>query len=322
MSDPIEEMFARTRQAGVLTIRPPGVEAARRTVRFRRRRRVASLAAVVTLALLGGAFARMAVPGPERKEQPPATPLELSRTAKAALGHPAGPVAFEKEAEAEPGWSTSSPRYLGELTLLAACAGTGQLTLAVIGTPGSESLSTDPVEVTRLDVPCAEHPLPVTTRFVIEGFVNVDYKLLHSPAGAGFAFRVTSVTGEPLTDQNDEANTTSALHLTEEQSMNGYGLGAAVGYDRRVFQDELPSWIGGRFKVFTACAGLGSIKVQILRAGGKVVDTETVPCQWPPKRHDWAPARGIGDLRIRITYLPKTDSRAPVSFAVQFEPKR
>ncbi|MEV0896448.1 hypothetical protein [Actinoplanes sp. NPDC049802] len=321
MSDQLEEIFARTRPSAIRAIRPPGAEAARRTVRIRRTRRAVSLAAIVVLAVVGGVIAGMRPPPPPEKRELPADPVKLTQTAKVALGTSSTPAAVEKATEVKPGWVASSTRYFGGLTLRATCAGDGSLTLAVIGNPGSEMLQTEPVELARLDVPCAEKPEPVETAFEIgQNFPDVDYKIVDvgTPAKpAGLAFRITSDTGEPLTAQDERANPTFALHLTSDK---GFGSGGGITAGRRGLVDDLPSHVGGWFRVLGACAGRGTLRVDILKASGKVVDTVRVPCQWPPKRYDFEPARGSGDLRYRITF-ESSKPFASADFMVQFVPR-
>ncbi|GGN57105.1 hypothetical protein GCM10010112_09590 [Actinoplanes lobatus] len=315
MSDQLEEIFARTRPTAVQAIRPPGAEAARRTVRIRRRRRAVGLAAVLVLAVVGGVLVRKPAPGPSL----PADPVRLTQTAKVALGTSTLPAAVEKAAEVTPNWSSSSPVYHGELTLRAACAGAGEITLAVIGNPGSESSQTEPFELARLKVPCSQRPEPVETAFEPSGAINLDYKIVESTIAsrsAGFAYRLTSDTGKPFAMGDDQANPTAALHLTSDE---GFGTGGSLSARRPGWKDDLPSHVGGDFRILAACTGDGTLVVEILKKSGKVVDTVRVPCHWPPKRYDFEPARGTGDLYYRISYkhitMPSTD------FAVQFVPK-
>ena len=323
MSDRIEELFARTRPLAVQTIRPPGAGAARKTLRRRRRRRTTMLAAAAVLAVLGGVVVRMDAPA-VREAEPPASPAQLAELAQVTLGPATGPAPVEKQGEVTSGWSAPGFRFLGEQTLLAVCVGTGSMTLLVSGVPGSENLSKEPIGIARLEVPCSTRPVPVSTRYVVShAAVGVEYSIVdaESAAGrAGFAFRVvTTDTGEPLTDQDERANTSYALHLTEEESLTQYGWGASV-HPGGENQDDLPAWIGGRFKVAAACAGNGVLKVEIRRATGKTVDSWELPCRWPPQRYDWSPAKGSGDLVLNVAYVPATDSRAAAEISVQFDP--
>ncbi|GAA0461860.1 hypothetical protein Aca07nite_74450 [Actinoplanes capillaceus] len=317
MSDQLEEIFARTRPMAVQAIRPPGAEAARRTVRIRRRRQVVSVAAAVVLALVGGVVVGLRPPPPPKRELP-ANPVELTQTAKAALGTSATPAAVEGATELTPAWSASSDIYHGVLTLAATCAGTGEFTLLVIGRPGSESQRTEPVELARLKVPCSKRPVPVQTEFEMAGVIGIDYKISDStvaPRSAGFAYRVTSDTGAPLIKGDDKANPTAALKLTSDK---GFGSGGSTSAGRGGFKDDLPSHVGVDFKILAACTGHGTLEVEILKKSGKVVDTVRVPCSWPPKRFDFRPARGSGDLYYRISY-DATEGES-TDFMVQFVP--
>jgi hypothetical protein len=278
------------------------------------------------LAVLGGVFARPGSPPAETAEPPamPTTPAEMAQLARVTLGPPTGPAPVEKHGEVITGWSTPGETYFGEQTLTAVCVGAGSMTLAVTGVPGSENLSKEPIAIARLEVPCSARPTPVTTRYVAgHGSLSVEYTIVdaESAAGrAGFAFRVrTSDTGEPLSITDDRANTTTALHLTEEESLTQYGFGAPVNPGRD-FEDDLPDWIGGRFKVAAACAGRGTVKVTIKRSTGKTVDSWELPCRWPPQRHDWTPARGSGDLVAHLSFEPSSDSSDGADVSFQFDP--
>ncbi|MBW6432748.1 hypothetical protein KZ829_03205 [Actinoplanes hulinensis] len=315
MSDQLEEIFARTRPTAIQAIRPPGAEAARRTVRIRRRRRAVGLAAVVVLAVVGGVFVRKPAPPP----LPPADPVQLTQTAKVALGTSTMPTAVEKAAEVTPNWSASSAVYFGVLTLHAACAGTGKITLAVMGNPGSESQLTEPIELARLKVPCSERPEPVRTDFEMGGVIGIDYKIVENataPRSAGFAFRLTSDTGEPLTVTDSRANARNALNLTSDK---GFGVGGGKTAGPRGWKDDLPSHVGTDFRILAACTGHGTLVVEILKKSGKAVDTVRVPCHWPPKRYDFESTRGSGDLYYRISYDHTAGSSTDL--AVQFVPK-
>ncbi|GAA4921921.1 hypothetical protein [Actinoplanes utahensis] len=323
MSDQLEEIFVRARPDAIREVRPPGAEAARSTVRRRRRRRAVVLATAAVFAVLGGVVTWIAPSSPP-PTPPAATPVDLPGAAKAALGPVTAPaaVAVAQQAAVKSTWKATSASHLGELTLRAACAGTGTMTLIVDGIPGGESLEKEPVEVTRLKLPCTDRPEPATERYVLgQGFTTVEYRIEDAADAEGravFAFRVTVETGKPLDGSGDDSYAISALRLTEEQSNTGYGFGSPID-ENRSHEEEVPSRFGTRFRVMTACTGIGTLTIELRQAGGKLVDTTTATCRWPAKRYDWEPARGSGKLVLHVAYQPTTDSRAGADFMIQLE---
>ncbi|GAA1600602.1 hypothetical protein [Actinoplanes couchii] len=318
MSDQFSDLFTQARPAAVSEIRPPGADAARRTVRGRRRRRNTLLAAVAVVALFGVLVIR-----PDPAPQPDILPAELVQQARNALGEATGPVAVEKSGEVRKGWSYSGDSYLGEQTLTLVCAGAGSVTLAITGTPVSENPSQDPIDISWQVATCSDKPVTVQSQYMSgPGLGSIEYTIVAVSGTGAFAFRVlTTDTGEPMTTADNRANPTAALHLTEQESNSQFGMIASVPADG-TFAEELPAWIGGRFTVAAACAGLGTLKVAVKQArDGKTVDTWELPCRWPPKRYDWKPARGVGALELHVEFEESTESLDDADFSFQFAPK-
>lgn len=328
MSDRFEQLFEQARPDAIRTIRPPGTEAVRRTVR-RRRRRTVLFAAVAVLAVLGGVTV-LRQPGPGRIDEPvngvtsaPHAVVDtdkLAAQAHAALGKAPSTPAVDRQAAVNQNYSQASSRYLGGLTLSAACAGDGSFTLVVSGIPGSESTSSEHVELARITVPCAADPKPVSTDFAADHtYVNLGYELEDITPGtdssAGFAYRIVSDTGEPLTDQDDGANPTAALHLTSDA---GYGAGLPMngGEDQ---EDVLPSHVTGKIRIAVACAGTGQLRVMLLTSSGGVLGSYSTVCGWPPERQDFLPPRLSGTVRYRLSLT--SHSEAPADVAIQFIPR-
>jgi hypothetical protein len=131
---------------------------------------------------------------------------------------------------------------------------------------------------------------------------------------AGFAYRITSDTGKPLTPADEKANPTYALHLPlnpDPDEDTGYGMGGNVDADATT-ADTAP--LHGRYTLAAACAGIGTLYVQ---AGEQKA---VVKCSWPPKRQDFRLGTFSGpDPVVRIVY--RSTSRAPADFALQFIPR-
>ncbi|SDT71520.1 hypothetical protein [Actinoplanes derwentensis] len=315
MPDHFEELFARARPVAVQTIRPPGTDAARQTVRRRRRRRAVAIGVAAVLVVLGGVLVR---PGSAPPVVAPVSPERLGQVARNALGPATGPVAVEKQGEVRNGWSAPGYVYFGEQQLIAACAGTGSMTLVVTGVSG---LSAGPSLVRELTVPCSDVPEPVSTRYFPDNrhTAGVEFSIVNAVGTAGFAFRVlTPDTGEPLRLDVDAASPNTALQLTEKESRSGFGMSGDLEGEA---VSVLPETVGGRFTVAVACAGVGRLEVTIRRVSGGTVDTWEMPCRWPPERHNWKPAQASGDLELQLLFVPGSDSTAGAHFAVQVIPK-
>ncbi|HWS33908.1 MAG TPA: hypothetical protein VN408_14345 [Actinoplanes sp.] len=319
MSDQFDQLFTRARPSAVSTIRPPGAEAARQTVRARKRRRNTTIAAAVVLAALGVFFIRPATSSPE-----PAASVNLVAQARYALGDVTGPVAVEEQGEVRDGWTVSGSAYHGEQNLTVVCAGTGTMTLRITGIPYTEGdPEQNPIEIIRVVVPCSNQPVPEERQYLTGAPESVVYTIVDSSGTAGFAFRVeTPETGEPMPVGSDNrADPSVALGVPEIDYDSQVEVRGALGPDGEKTED-LPYRIGGRFTVAGACAGVGRMEVTVRQTGGRIIDTWRLPCQWPPKRHDWKPARGSGDLEVHVKFVSSLpDSITETEYALWFQPK-
>ncbi|MEV6343313.1 hypothetical protein [Actinoplanes sp. NPDC051851] len=198
----------------------------------------------------------------------------------------------------------SEPNYLGLLTLRAACAGNGKFTLKVRGLPGDVALAEVPV-------PCSAQPEATNTTFRTPGdYTLVEYALEgveQASLGSGFAYRVTSSTGEPIIRGDDAGDPTVALDLSGQSGFGGSD--SADPGEHGSFGKRLK--LSGRYWLAAACTGTGVLRLKI-RGTGQEFD---VRCQWPPARQDF----NLGELDQNVDVLYRyTDSSAePTDFAFQ-----
>ncbi len=305
MPDQFETLFAELRAETVAEVRPPGVGAARRTVRRRRTTRTVTAAAAV-LALAGGVTA---VTLPDR------APRDGSRT---------GQVAAARQAAGLPGGETVdgpvTPRTgvgfpdlpPATYTLSLACSGQGTLTMR----PGQTLPGRLPVELGEQVATCAAAPQPVTltVRLPAPGELTV---LLQGDARASgtadYALSLVNVTAEagnpPGTESIGNARRAydmlgeRAVAVTTEQS------GQTVSYERP-----------GEYRLRYACAGPGTVEVEVTRPAeaGQTPFSRTVECT--------DDGQGVLPLSIRdgqrliLTIAPDLDARNKAGFAFEWEP--
>jgi len=248
----------------------------------------------------------------------PNDPAQLAGLAHARLPSISATPAFDTQSPVSARYNHAVANYLGELTLWLACAGQGEMTLVGTGKPFGEAGDGPPVELTRAAAVCSADPTPVRATFTTStAYQGMTFRLVDadSAAGrAGFAYRITSDTGKPLTPTDDEANPTTALHLPldgDPDEDTGYGFGGSIDVDQ-VHQDTSP--LHGRYTLAAACGGIGTLYVQV----GK--QRVVVKCSWPPVRKDFRLQPFSGpDPKTRLVY--RSTSAAGASFALQFLPR-
>jgi hypothetical protein len=246
---------------------------------------------------------------------PAAAPVavgQLAERAHAKLATQAPQPAIDRQGPVTAVYRQDSSVYLGTLTLWLACAGSGRITLVVQGLPSSESDLPSPYEMTRSSVTCTEDPVPVRAAIgTADAMTGLVFELADSAGAAGragFAYRVTSSTGAPLSPQDGSADPTGALNLTSDA---GYGVG--VNFRAGIhYADKVP--LHGRYTLAGACAGTGTLYGTVHGRPFKL------KCQWPPKRHDIRlPA--IYDSTAKLTLDYRAAEADPVQVAIQFIPR-
>jgi hypothetical protein len=288
VTDQLETLFREVRADTMREIRPPGIRAARRTVAVRRRRRLILITAVAVLAVVGGAAGL--VPRSHR-EQAVSGPLPVDRLDRlAALAHQRvaaadpGTPAIDVQAPVRVTFARDSSPYAGGLSLSLACAGAGSITLVVQSTAGSEG-NYAKQELTRVVAPCAADPVPVSATFSAGQARNLNFSLVDSEGAAyqaGFAFRVTSDTGEPMAPDDSRLDATEAL----DPSHGTNGVIGLAGEGRQSYLDEEAD-LNGDYTVGVACAGAGTLRFEMWTPnGGRLLGKVDVPCRYPAVRRD------------------------------------
>lgn len=295
MTDKLDVLLADLRESAAREIQPPGAAAARRTVR-RRRLTTAVAAACAVVAAVGGAFTLTGRP----HSAPPAVPVtspaltgpeQLARTALAKISD--GAPAFEVAEPVVAGYRREQVMYLPDLSISAACAGTGRITLVVLGDVQGDSLNRHKDrELLRLTVPCAADPVPVTKSIRTELLLDMTFRLanVEGAAGqAGFAYRVTGRGGAPLApdDPAADVDTLLGIALTQNNKKVRAGGGTPAFTPNGKFSEsgghaEFPD---ERYTLAMACRGEGTYRLQF-RHRGKVLVEHSVRCSWPPQRRD------------------------------------
>ncbi|MFI5842490.1 hypothetical protein ACIA8K_22560 [Catenuloplanes sp. NPDC051500] len=297
-------MNTRTRQVVLCVLALVLLGAAAITIGLRRAGETPDLAA-------GGDLAPAAGPSRDPVALAEVAHARLPATADARLTEHQGPVTTAN-------LQTRGGDYLGDLTLWVACAGAGRITMTVVGVLHAEAMGTES-EVARIPVDCADDPVPVQARFPGERYRQYLRFDLADTAGAvgaaGFAFRLTSNTGRPMT----------ASDISREMSLDdesGHSLASVVGDGDLIHQGDAiagsPTVImpvkAGSYAPVGVCAGLGTL---VLLVGEQ---RQELPCSWPPKRKQLtlAPVTGTG-APVTVEYLSTSSSAA--LYSIVFVPR-
>ncbi|MBG0567894.1 hypothetical protein [Actinoplanes aureus] len=325
MSDMLEELLTDLRESAVREIRPPGAEAARRTVRRRRVTKAAASACAVLVAV-GGAFVLVDRPGTEK------TPAAISPSpsigseqfaADALAGITDAGAGFDVAAPVAAGYRRTESMVMPRLVLRAACVGAGQITLVVTGdVTGDLGNRFEDVELARVPLSCGAAPAPVT-RKINASLANVLTFRLESAGSAagraGFAYRVTAEGGASLAP-NDIAASVAALVGLDDAGNTRFGGGAPENepfdgsFHIESGKAEFPA--GERYILAMACRGKGTYGLQI-RRGGKVLAEHSVECSWPPRRREFVIEKPLGkNVEFWGRYRAGAGERAETGWAL------
>jgi hypothetical protein len=293
-TDQLKDLFEGLREETVPMIRPPGAAVARRTVRRRRTTTAMLSAAAAVLAVTGGIAVLdrrpttptvvSASPLPSVTTIAPVAtdPKALAKIAQRALTgeNPAIDVAVPVEA----GYRKEHGDFIGDLTLQAACAGPGRFELTV---DGQENRTTEWRLIRKMWVQCSADPVPVSTEFAMTSpYSYYRFRLanvatnLENNRKSGFAYRITSNTGVPISGQdtpNKIFNVDRRLDLAGRNVMS-----AASSRSRRAEPGfhSAPQLPTGRYILVVKCSGTGTALL-VVRQAGKVVTNFEAPCAWP-----------------------------------------
>jgi hypothetical protein len=272
-----------------------------------RTRRIVGVALV--LALVGTAAVLAARRRDDRQAQTSVAP-DLAARAHAALPASAVPAAVEDQGTVRAAYRKYSSSFLGELTLWLACAGDGRITLVVSGAPYAESGTTEPRELFRAPAECADEPVPARSVLPAYGQMqNLIFDLAGTTGTGGFAYRITSDTGEPLAEGSLDGNPAEALPRTDD----GFSVGGYVHAGESF--DGGPAPLKGRYTLMGACNGTGTMYLTI---GDQ---KEQMRCSWPPKRHDFRLGKYFtGEERV-LTVEYRSTSTAASQYVLNFVPR-
>jgi hypothetical protein len=331
VAEQLEDLFAELRADTMGQLRPPGADRVRRTVR--RRRTTTAAFAGVLLVVLGGTVALLGFPS---RHPAPATADTLSQAELDRLtgvadqavqaGNP-GPAVFARRGPVLGLISATEQIYLGEIELQVACAGTGSVTLLVRGRPSAESGSTERAEVARLTARCSAEPVPAGTTFVLGQYLDITVELVDADSArgrAGFAYRATSDTGQPV--PRDGSDPTGALRLPEPLPAGSAWGGSGNATDQGAGTGWEP--LDGDFRLAVACAGTGTLRILVRQArsaadpDGTVVGKQSfeATCQLPPQRQDFV-LGVVRDRQVSLSWSHESTSSAPVDIAYQLLPR-
>jgi len=334
--DHFEELFADLRVATIPQVRPPGIDAARRTARRRRRTTQTAAAAAVALAVTGG----LVVTGFPLRGGHRAAPAERVRDlvdiAERALGTQqpdlagqplSGPVAAD-------GKVTFADRPAGSQSVALTCAGPGKVAVEAQLVRGAG----DATVLGGSVVSCATAPRAAVLTFRLPVAGSVMVALAGDPAAAGSAGYAIAIgpgdeTGPPglpapestwnaarAADVLTAAGRLSPAQVTTEQvlsTMHVTGPGSATA--------------PGDYEFALVCAGPGTLTltVQTARtAGGKVDDPGTTVIEHQVACRDEDPRLDATDrlslprnLGFVITAVPDAQARNRAGWAYHLGPE-
>jgi hypothetical protein len=303
MTDQLDEMMTDLRARSVPEIQPPGVAAARRTVR---RRRVASVvtSACAVLAVVGVTVALGRQPAPT--PAPVATDgTRLADAARHAL--PARTSGFVRQAPVTVGYQEQDRAHRGLLTVWVACAGEGQITLVVNGTPEKQA------ELGRVTAQCTANPAPQRMSLAASTTPGLTFRLAGAQSAvgrAGFAYLLVAETAGPPEPRNEPA---AVLEQPGELQRMAGEASIPPGDDFHI--DSTFNLLTNRSYVLAAaCSGTGELVVRVSR-GRTVVADHRVPCSWPPARHEFAMGRGAEQMSVSTRYRSAKSEPAPYAWA-------
>lgn len=292
MTDPLEEVFARSRAAAVREVRPPGPAAARRAVR--RRRTAMAAAAIAGLMVVGGssmlvrhAADRHLADRHAAGQPAPRTPEEAGLAYAAVLDGPPMTPAIESLGPVFAGYTRREQVYVSALVLRVACAGTGRFALVVDGRPDRVGKLR---EVTRAAVVCAARPVAVERRFTLPGKLasEIVVRLAGADAAAAaraqFAYRLAGLRSVPGLGPDDPANSPVEILSGPGEDRRQAAAGTVAPSHAWQNTGKIVAVAGRRYTVAAACAGAGSLDLQARKQDGSMVE-DRVQCSWPPLRH-------------------------------------
>lgn len=267
-------LFTELRADVMPLVQAPGVAAARQTVR--RRRTATTTALVVTLvAALGvGMFLR-----PTLDQMTAAGPLseaELTELAGTAIGvvdtHLAGMTgtrtvaagdqrsvgAYRSQEPVEGGYRKVWPAYRGDLTLVAACAGSGIVSLRVFGLASRDAGRMTDTRLAQTTLTCSDQGPAQVAGFVAHPSREIAVEVVDAgtdTAGASIGYRIVTDADEAVLYGDKAAEPASVIGDVPSAK--------TVTLHRAATSEREWSPIGAVNTFRIACSGNGSVKVDM-----------------------------------------------------------
>lgn len=298
MTDRLDDMFAVLRADTIARVRPPGADAARRTLR--QRRTVRTIGATACLAVAGAFAVPLAwAPAPDAD---PGAVLDRQRRAAAVL--PGAPdYRHQRGAQDVVGGDGEVATKLmvgGRYTLRLACVGSGRVTLSLETGPGQRVGGATARCTTAGAVVAAPFEVAVTMQIVI--------RLAGSRArGAGYAY---SVELSERDRQRLVATAGAMLPAVQGRVANQWDGLAAVGAAGRHGVDP------GRYRLSAACSGAGHIQVRIQAPDRD--ETLAMACG-PPALGATVTFRVAEAGQVRFTLDPESDADRQAGYRIRVE---
>ncbi|BCJ44237.1 hypothetical protein GCM10010168_10500 [Actinoplanes ianthinogenes] len=301
MNDQLERLFADLRSETMATIMPPGVDAARTTVRRRRMRRTAVGAGLAVL-LASGVGLGVAKPLRPAPPAQPGTPLSLDARKSLALDA-ARAIRLNSWPQVTGGTITDDvsvglqviPR---EYDFVAAC----------VGDTGTVDLSAGD---THLSLPCARNPVQQKVRVTFTGERHQILVGAHADRAAagrvGVAWAL-NISSEEMTRMQTEAG-----QLVGENASTSW-LEVGDG-------EEDDTARAGVYRITIACVGTGSVRARVgntqLTPSAKPLKTYDQPCDGTVGRFDVTMPAGtkLGTFEVRASEDAR--NRAAVGYRVE-----
>lgn len=330
MPDHFEDLFADLRVATIPQVRPPGIDAARRTARRRRRTTRTAAAAAVALAVTGGLVVTGLPLRGGHRVAPAERVRDLADTAKRALGAQvpdltgqplSGPVAATGEV-------TFPGRPAGSHRLVLACAGPGKIAVEAQLVRGAG----DSTALGGYVVSCATAPQAAVLTFRLPVAGSVTVVLAGDPAAAGSSgYAVAMGTSDEAGGQDVPApeSAWNAGRAADVLTAAGKSPPARVTTEQVLSTTHVAgpgsATTPGDYELALVCAGPGTLTltVQTVRTGdGKIADSGTTVTQQQVKCRDEDPRLEATamlslpkDFSFMITAVPDGEARNRAGWA-------
>jgi hypothetical protein len=281
VTDQLEALFADLRAETLPQVRPPGIEAARHTVRRRRTTRTVATAAVA-VAVAGGLVATAAPPATVRHQDSPAGQMrELAGVAKRALDDQLPRLAGRQQSGTVEEVTTLTFPGIepGEYTLALACAGPGQITIDIEQARDADESSVLGRQIVR----CGERPIVEVMPFRLSFRTPAVITITGGTQAVGNAAYAAELGGPYGRQQGDDVLHDDDAVAADESIQNADRAAARLTRDGvaaplRVTTEQMRSRRStgyvrpGNFKLWIACVGPGSLNVSVaaVPAGGVV----------------------------------------------------